>query len=396
MSRPDSIGDQLRRLRMERGLTQESLAAAAGVSTDLVKKLEQGRRAGARLTSLMALSEALGVSVGELTGKRPRLEGGNRLVLGLRDALLSPDLLPGIDVSDDGGEPTPAVELAALVGRAWRAYWAGRFDDLARELPGLLAEIRVSARSRQAENAAVLAQAHQLAAYLLVHLGRDDLAAIGAERAITAAAAGDDELHSAALLGTYAWVMLHQGRASALADLAAQAAERIEPRLSTATPAQITVWGGLTVTAMASAAAASDGDMVTELAGLARAAAGMAGSDRRDYQMMFGPVQVAVQTTHARTVLGQPDQALAAAADVDPGALKSVEYGRHLIDVAYAHADMRRTDRAVVALQQARASAGAVWFRHQGPARALVADLAERQARLSPTLRDLVVALDVR
>lgn len=391
-----SIGDQLRRLRLERGLTQEALAGRAGVSIDLVKKLEQGRRQGARLTTLIALADALDTSMGELTGKRPRLDGGDRLVLGLRDALLSPDILPGIDIRDDIGEPTPAADLAAAVDRAWGAYWSGHFVDLARDLPALLAEARITSRSDRGGTAAALAQGHQLAAYLLVHLGRDDLAAIGAERAITAAAAGGDELQSAALLGTYAWVMLHQGRAAASAGLAARIAEQIEPRLSAATPAQITVWGGLTVTAMASAAAAADVDAVTELVGLARAAAGRAGGDRRDYQITFGPVQLAVQETHARAVLGQPDRALQAAAGVDRTALRTVEYGRHLIDVAHAYADARRTDRAVASLQQARGYAGPVWFRHQGPARALVADLAERQSRLSPALRDLVSSLDAR
>ena len=48
----------------------------------------------------------------------------------------------------------------------------------------------------------------------------DRLAAIGAERAIAAAAASDDEL----LHGTYAWVLLHQGRLAESEQLAAAVA----------------------------------------------------------------------------------------------------------------------------------------------------------------------------
>jgi transcriptional regulator with XRE-family HTH domain len=44
-----TIGERLRQLRSERGLTQEGLADLASVSVDLVKKLEQGRRESARL-----------------------------------------------------------------------------------------------------------------------------------------------------------------------------------------------------------------------------------------------------------------------------------------------------------------------------------------------------------
>src|SRR5438874_12110900 len=144
----DSIGDRLRRLRSERGLTQESLAALARVSVELVKKIEQGKRETARLTTLVNLANALDVPLSELADKRPRLDGGgDRLVLGLRDALLSPDLLVGIDPSDDTGEPTPLPLLEAAVERAWADYWSGRFMDLARAVPGLIGEARLAKRS---------------------------------------------------------------------------------------------------------------------------------------------------------------------------------------------------------------------------------------------------------
>jgi transcriptional regulator with XRE-family HTH domain len=72
----ETIGDRIRLLRNDRGLTQEQLAELAGVSTDLVKKLEQNRRQSARLTSLTALAEALDVPRSQMLDKRPRLGGG--------------------------------------------------------------------------------------------------------------------------------------------------------------------------------------------------------------------------------------------------------------------------------------------------------------------------------
>ncbi len=56
-----TIGEQLKRLRGERGITQEQLAERAGVSSELVSKLEQGVRQSARLTSLTRLAQALDV-----------------------------------------------------------------------------------------------------------------------------------------------------------------------------------------------------------------------------------------------------------------------------------------------------------------------------------------------
>jgi hypothetical protein len=69
-----------------------------------------------------------------------------------------------------------------------------------------------------------------------------------------------------------------------------------------------------------------------------------------------------------------------------------ISYGRHLLDVAQAHVDRRQDDTAIGVLQEANTLAP-VWFRHQPPARALVAEVRERKTRLSPALRDLVQSL---
>src|SRR5207248_6149472 len=127
---------------------------------------------------------------------RPRLEGQREgaSVLALRDALLSPALLPGADsATDDDQGPTPLPELRAAVTRAGRLYWAGEFARLAATLPSLIGEARLTARSAGPAAHGLLAQSYDQAALLLVHMGKEDLAALAAERAITAAAGCDDE-----------------------------------------------------------------------------------------------------------------------------------------------------------------------------------------------------------
>jgi transcriptional regulator with XRE-family HTH domain len=389
--RPDSIGERLRRLRSERGMTQETLAQRAAVSVDLVKKLEQGTRESARLTTLVALADALDVPMSELTDKRPRLDGGgDRLVLALRDALLSPDLLM-VDAADEG--PAPLVELTAAVERSWAHYWAGRFVDLARALPALIGEARHAHRHLGPPAARVLAEAYEIAACLLVHLGREDLAAVGAERGIAVAAQGDDELLWAVLHGSYAWALIGQARPAEAEQVAIRAAQRVEPRFTTAAPAQLTVWGGLVLWAMAGAVEGNRPDLAQEYISLSRVAAARMDRDRHDYQVNFGPTQVAMQTTYAHAVAGRPDQALAAARGVRREDLRTISYGRHLLDVAQAHADSRRDDDAVGVLRQAKDLAP-VWFRHQVVARSLVTDIRERRALPSPALRDLVRSLN--
>ena len=55
------FGDELRRLRRRAGLSQESLAARAGLSPEAVSLLERGRRSP-RLTTMRLLAEAMDLS----------------------------------------------------------------------------------------------------------------------------------------------------------------------------------------------------------------------------------------------------------------------------------------------------------------------------------------------
>src|SRR5262249_16444264 len=275
------------------------LAEHAGVSVDLVRKLEQGVRQSARVTSLSGLAQALGVSMSELLDKRPRLDSPADAVnlLAVRHALPTPPALPGIDPADDVGDATPASELAAAVRRGWTLYWAGQFGRLAAMLPGLIGEARVTARVAGAATAGALAQAYQLAACLFVHMGSEDLATIGAERGVIAAAQGDDELQWATLHGPYSWTLLAQGPLQDSERHAVRSANRIEPSMSSAPPQHLTAWGALLLTALAPAAAAGREAEAGELISLAQAGAARLGTDRHDYQANFGPTEVAMQAT---------------------------------------------------------------------------------------------------
>jgi DNA-binding Xre family transcriptional regulator len=66
-----SIAATLRSIRERRGWSREDLALQSGVSAAAIAQLETGRRVDVRLRSLVALADALGVSLDELAGRPP-------------------------------------------------------------------------------------------------------------------------------------------------------------------------------------------------------------------------------------------------------------------------------------------------------------------------------------
>src|SRR5829696_6039344 len=74
---PASFGDMLRRLRSAAGLSQEELAARAGLSRNGISNLERGRHPAPRLETLRLLADALGLAEPDcaalLTAARPSI-----------------------------------------------------------------------------------------------------------------------------------------------------------------------------------------------------------------------------------------------------------------------------------------------------------------------------------
>jgi transcriptional regulator with XRE-family HTH domain len=66
------LGQRLRSLREERGMTQHALARAAGIATDMVSRLENGHYTSPGLRTLVRLADGMGVGVAALL---PELAG---------------------------------------------------------------------------------------------------------------------------------------------------------------------------------------------------------------------------------------------------------------------------------------------------------------------------------
>jgi transcriptional regulator with XRE-family HTH domain len=64
------VGARIRALRLERGLSQESLALESGVARNQLIQMEHGRR-GVLIERVYDIAEALGVAVGEIVVDDP-------------------------------------------------------------------------------------------------------------------------------------------------------------------------------------------------------------------------------------------------------------------------------------------------------------------------------------
>ncbi len=60
------LGRRLRVAREQRGMTQKQAAEAAGIATDMISRLENGRYQSPGLRTILRIAEGIGASVGDL------------------------------------------------------------------------------------------------------------------------------------------------------------------------------------------------------------------------------------------------------------------------------------------------------------------------------------------
>lgn len=65
------LGQRIRAVREERGLTQQAVARSAGIATDMVSRLENGHYTSPGLRTLLRIAEGMGVSLAALLPDAP-------------------------------------------------------------------------------------------------------------------------------------------------------------------------------------------------------------------------------------------------------------------------------------------------------------------------------------
>ena len=392
-----TIGERIRELR---GLayTQVELAVAADVSVDVIRKLEQGRRQTASIGTLQRIARALGVDVGELLGRArlPSTAEGQARIAAIQDALTPIDDLTG--AIEETEVPTAAV-FARSVTYGWGAYWGGRYGLLAAMLPDLLVESRALLRDSLVADRPRLvdlaAQVHQLTAGTLLRLGAAELAHLASRESLRLSASGDDPLRDAAMRSTLTYVLIRQGRFVDAERVAVATAEDCQPQGGDVGTAQLSVYGGLLLRGATAAAREGRSATATYLLDEAAAVAGRTGLDRTDYEVVFGPSNVIMQSADVAIVAEDYVRAAEVARRMPrDAALPLAARSRHLVDVAHARVRLghnQAAESALLSMEQAAPD----WTAHHRLPRMLVGELLTR-GHPSSRLRALADRLDVR
>ncbi|MFC4332577.1 helix-turn-helix domain-containing protein [Streptomyces andamanensis] len=374
----------LPRLRGLAALTQEELAERSGVSVDVIRQLEQGRKHSARLPTLHALANGLGVELTTLLGDPPAVsstgeDDGPRFVA-VRRAVMP--VLGGPAPQPPGPGFSPD-RLRERIAKGWTQYHSAEFDTVMKALPDLIADARSAAASgdegERGAGFAALGKALQLAGHVAVRMGKTDLALISLERATDAAGRSSDPLLPAMTANSMAWTYQRQGRLEDALSVALRAADDLAGAGRTDSADGLKVWGGLTMSAATSAARSGDYERAAAMMETAekeavRVAELPDGGDSRMVSV-FSPSSVRIERVRLAVQYGHPQDALALAKGMRLSKDTPPSWRTWLLlDVARAHTDIGDAAGAVKTLESLRRVAP-TWMRHHTLAVAIVRDL---------------------
>ncbi|GAA2957054.1 helix-turn-helix domain-containing protein [Streptomyces enissocaesilis] len=385
-----NVGERLREVRKRRGLSQRELANESGVSLSLIRKLEQGEREDTRLETVRRLAAALRVPTTQLViascGEDDAVDANDQWKPVCR-ALLTSSAVDTVD------EPPTAAGVRQALDAAMPLFSGDRFVELSTILPSLLRDADALVRS-DPEGRVVRARILQLTGWLLTQMRQFDAAEAALERSMDESS---DRLHGAATASVMCWLLLRRGRLGEARDLASRWADEVEPRLSRATPAELSAWGWLLLRMSAAAVRDNRPGEAEDAIRLAHAAAVALGREytpEGNFLQAFGPVTVALKRAENAMVVDRPDLVLKLAAKVPVQGMRptSNNRNRHLLDVANAHARTRQYAEAVDILTGIRATAPQ-WFPKQRYARDIVSGILARRRTLTPEMRSLADAV---
>ncbi|GAA0900466.1 helix-turn-helix transcriptional regulator [Streptomyces thermoalcalitolerans] len=255
-------------------------------------------------------------------------------------------------------DPTPSAVTAA-VEASRQDFSACRYDALARALPARIALAHALGADGHPEQAATaVAELYSAATRLCIKLGEDGLAAVTADRALTAALSGADALTVAEAHRMVSSAWRRQGHYARATDIAVTAAQNLAGDRTTDATERLSVQGNLYATAAYTAAKQGDRHTAHALIAEARATAGQLGHDALLRGTVFGPSQVLLHQVSISHLLGDAGQAVEHARRVDAAALPTAERrARYWIDVARAFGQWGKPDRCYRALLAAEHAA---------------------------------------
>ncbi|MGK5631415.1 helix-turn-helix domain-containing protein [Streptomyces sp. URMC 123] len=371
----ESNGQRLARLRARRRWTQQRLATESGYSLAAVKAFEQGRRSLDRPAVILALCKALDCHPTEITGGPvvpAESDGESQAALAAVAAVRRALLRHGRPARPSDRE-VAEVDLAELRRRTAEANahrHSASFAKAAATLPALLRDLQVAAEvldgdGRRAAHS-LLCSGYECAMQFLYKLGHVPDATLATERVVWSARESGDPLRLLAAHWYEAGEFLSIGEhdeAGAIIDEALTALGALpDPG-----PEAISLMGAFELKAALNQARRGDATGTERHWRRAEAAAERLGEDRNDWQLQFGPTNVAIWGVSLPVELGDGRRAVARAERVRPPRHFSPERrSHHFIDMGRAHFANGRRDRAVEAFLTAERLAPQATRLHPG------------------------------
>lgn len=372
-----ALGERVSQVRRRRSLTQTELADKAGLSVEVVYKLEQGQRDGIRITTLHRLAQALNVPTATFFEVEVQPVTGSEAIMPLRRLLV-----PGPSASS-ADEPNLAVRsLRERLIVLTQDYHHARYAVAVRNAPLLIEDILAATSLHDGDERAtthrLLAHAYIIAASVLIQLGNEDLACEAIRRAMDAAEQAGDQILRASAVRYYTWAFTRQGRFDDAERVSTDMAAQIEPSIMSATPEHLSVWGRLLTGASAAAARNNRPETAKDLLSYAKSSAARITDGRMDYAKYwaaFGPSTVATMEVENAMTAGDAPYALSLARGIRKSEnLPMSNWTRHLLAVAEAQTATRDYGNAIRTIHGVR-QLTPEWLREQRLAGKLVRDL---------------------
>ncbi|TYB44203.1 helix-turn-helix domain-containing protein [Actinomadura chibensis] len=388
-----SISDRVRELRRRRGMTQEELAERAGLSLAVIKKLEQGGTC--RMETYHQLARTLDVTTvwfASAGSPEPAEATVDEVVLAdIRSAINPPVGMAGRPLYGTADDDHPDLKrLGRAVRMVAQKYHADEYDDLAKMMPALVRSAHhhvdaYDAGDARREALRLRADVTGLAGRYLIQIRAHDLALIALHASLRDALEIEDLPLAAASVSSQAWAMLRQGRFDEVERLSITTADQIEPKMSTATPDELSGWGWLLLRA---AAAASRNNRAAEARDYTRTAATAGtrlGEQKHNLSghKTFGPLDPQIVLAEVEMLDDRPDKVIQLADELPRGVGRTdtSSWDRHRLDIARARLRLGDADKAtniMTGLRQTHPE----WLRYQQYGRDITREIIEARPRM--------------
>ena len=269
---------------------------------------------------------------------------------------------PGCPADTPADAAPDLTALEASVSQARREYQACRYSSLLSYLPDLLAGLADAPRAFQGDERlrvyAMSAEAHHVAAGLLLKMDDQGLAYLAADRSMRAAHASEDPLVVGASARIITHTLMRGGHLAAAADTASSYAAQLDRHTPQHSPESLSVYGALLLRGAIAAAGQDNRATADELLAEADDAGQRLGTDGNLRGTGFGPTNARQHRVNIAVTLGDAGTAVHVARGIDLNAITLTERKASLfIDTARAFLQWGKHEKAYLALRAARQTA---------------------------------------